>query len=86
MKTYETKKVVHEERVVVNTKCDICKKDIPGTALYAVLTGHNDWGNDSVDSIRNDDVCSDECLRVAFQAYLDEEHHSSKYINIEKCG
>ena len=86
MKIYQTKKVMREERLAVGAKCDICKKDILGRTLYGVTTGHNDWGNDSIDSIEDADVCSDECLKAAFQAYLDDKDYGSKYIKIEMEG
>ena len=69
--------ITHEvtEQVCVGetTYCDICKKEIDTNKGYwEVITGHNDWGNDSIDSIESFDVCSENCLIDKFKKYIKE--------------
>ena len=53
-------------------KCDVCGKIIEPPSIedqykwmekpytyYAVKTGHHDWGNDSIESIEERDICID---------------------------
>ena len=38
--------------------CDKCKKKIEHSVFYwDVVTGHHEWGNDSVDSIKERHIC-----------------------------
>ena len=84
MKVYEKKEVKVVNEILVNTVCDICKKDIDiKKQCYEVTTGHNDLGNDSCESVEYHDVCSDECLKKEFDLYLNSKYHT-KYINIER--
>jgi predicted nucleic acid-binding Zn ribbon protein len=63
MRNMKYKKVTVTEVVCTELKCDICGKDIPWhEKFYHASMGHTDWGNDSVDSIEDFDLCSDECL------------------------
>lgn len=53
---------------------------------YEVTTGHHDWGNDSIDSIKTHDICCD-CINSFVSEYLknsDDEYgvHHSCYIDI----
>ncbi len=68
----ETKNIVVMRNCIVSKKCDVCGKEIPPTTIphkygepiydyYEVVTHHNDWGNDSVDSYEHFDACSPEC-------------------------
>ena len=64
--------------------CDICgrliyKRSLQATdelpknnSLYSfweVTTGHNDWGNDSGDSIKKYEICSSTCLQGLIDVY-----------------
>lgn len=53
-------------------------------SFYQVTTGHNDWGNDSVDSITHMDICPS-CLVNEYSDYVDRSSKgiNSEYINIE---
>ena len=81
MKIYEEKEVPIIQKTLVDTICDICEKHIASNG-YEVTTGHNDWGNDSVDSVEYHDICSDECLKKELELYL-KSKYNSKYIEIE---
>ncbi|MBU3186520.1 hypothetical protein [Clostridium estertheticum] len=84
MKKYDKEEVTCFKEILVETTCDLCKQEIPTDSYYyEVITGHNDWGHDSVDSIEKFDICSDECLKKKFNEYL-EESSKTKYIEIEK--
>ena len=74
-KRYET--VTHEvtEAVLVEETmyCDVCNKVIQDKDVYwEVTTGHNDWGNDNIDSMECFDVCSETCLTNKFSEYIKE--------------
>ena len=91
-----TKKVTKEVDVTVQAfiTCDVCGNklnynswynDTKRAAYYEVMTGHRDWGNDSCDSIKHHDICSDECLSRFTQKWLKDANGSTTaYINIEK--
>lgn len=89
-KHYEV--MTHEvtEKVCVGETmtCDVCKKEIlKGSDYWAVTTGHNDWGYDSIDSIEHFDVCSNVCLMISFSDYIDrssEGGHNTEYITVER--
>ncbi len=85
MKIYETKKTTIVKDVFVKVVCDICEKDIPlNGCRYEVTTGHHQWGNDSIESIENRDICSDECLKKEFEKYLEaRSEYYTQYIEIE---
>lgn len=82
--TIET--VTKEARKVVGVKCDVCGKVIPvnqrdNSKYYRVTTGHNEWGNDSCDSIEHADICPN-CICNFVTEYLQNGNDSS-YIDIE---
>lgn len=83
---YEIKerKVVEKTLVSERRYCDICHKEITGP-YWHVTTGHNDWDNDSYESIESFDVCSVECLGKVFDNYCKESNviYNTKYIEIE---
>lgn len=85
-RVYETKTYKKTEEVLVSEKryCDCCNKEITGPH-WQIITGHNDWGNDSIDSIHHIDVCSRDCLNSIFLEYLDSSDHkgNTKYFDIE---
>ena len=71
--------------------CDNCGKHLDITkqkgTYYSVLSGHNDWGNDSSDSIEELDACCDECLSRFTQAWLKDKdviRSKTAYIEINK--
>lgn len=86
MKKYgeETQTIYMVKKKVDCIICDVCGKYLyPRTKYYEVQTGHHAWGNDSIDSIKNRDICSD-CLPDFVADYI--RHHknnSSDYIDIE---
>lgn len=53
-------------------------------SYYHVTTGHNDWGNDSGDSIDHKDICPS-CLVNEYSDYVDiaSKGINSEYIEIE---
>lgn len=60
----------YPEKVCTCLKCDNCGKVIPDRAKYIqVFTGHNAWGNDSVDSHEYHDYCSMECAQEKFDEF-----------------
>lgn len=103
IKEQKEKRTVEQEIVVsVTCTCDVCKKKIyekryndqrilsgkyERTQFYKVSTGHNDWGNDSVDSIENYTICSPECLDSIMKEYYYRSFESgftnTEWINID---
>lgn len=52
---------------------------------YEVTTGHHDWGNDSIDSIKHQDICLD-CIDEVFNDYKNRASDTTtEYIEIEHC-
>lgn len=67
----------------VHLICDCCGKEVENKSYYwRVCTGHNDWGNDSVDSIESYDLCSDECFKKTIDEFLGEGY-DTPYIDAE---
>ena len=56
-------------------------------SFYTVTTGHNDWGNDSVDSINHMDICPS-CLVNEYSDYVDRasKGNNSEYIHIDHAN
>lgn len=62
MEIRETKIITEPRKIsyVVGIRCDRCGNDIKESEVYYnVVTHHNDWGNDSIDSYEDFDLCSD---------------------------
>lgn len=86
--------MTHEvtEKVLVGKTlyCDVCGKEIGKRKGYwELITGHNDWGHDSCDSIRRFDVCSQMCLMNKFVEYLDNsdiKSYNSEYFEVERTS
>lgn len=92
---HETRKVMREvtETVKSIVYCDVCKKLAPIThdgwwqKYYEVTTGHDDWGNDSCESIEKQQCCSYDCaLKVAAQWFKERLGSDTAWckINIEE--
>lgn len=87
----EVKKVIYRKaKELVGIKCDICGKVIPvdergfkndECRYFVVTTGHNDWGNDSCESIKHYDICP-ECVGGFVAKYL-ANAEGSEYIEVE---
>lgn len=74
-------KLIYSEKTREKNSPQFPKKYI---SYYSVTTGHNDWGNDSVESIEQMDICSPGCLRSLFDDYCGYyEGTGSQYMNIE---
>ena len=70
--------------IEIGCKCDICEKPIErGSHFFHVLTGHNDWGNDSCESREWFDICSQECLRAMYKKF-DAMPDDTKYMEISR--
>ena len=82
------KRLVEQEVTVGGLcTCDICGKTIyeindtfpikltkrtRHDEYWHLITGHNDWGNDSCESVETLDLCSKECCIKALDNYLYE--------------
>ena len=80
MKYYGKAKITKiEERNVEYLRCDNCHKKIKlGDKYYWITTGHGDWGNDSVDSINNSDICKD-CVNDYIIDYMNSERMQKSF-------
>lgn len=82
---HEVKKYVKTEKVLVSERryCDHCGKEITGDH-WKVTTGHNDWGYESPESVELKDICSKECLSVAFHEYCERScgDDNSEYFEV----
>lgn len=65
-------------------KQDTLREYTHRASWYEVMTGHNDWGNDSCDSIEHKDICP-KCLVNEYSDYVDSASggYNTKYIRIE---
>lgn len=74
--------------------CDECQKLIADTAVslpkydvqyWEITTGHYDWGNDSGDSVEEHHYCSRDCLKKAFDKYIEqtENRRNSQYFEVQ---
>lgn len=81
MKKYETKEVTITKTVekVIGIVCDECKNDIPNKEYFEVTTSHNQWGNDSIDSVNELDICSLNCLTKNMNEYYKNGSHTYQY-------
>lgn len=101
MEVNTTRKVTKEVEEIIGTEiyCDVCHKKINDTKTtlsngyhplkwyYEVTTGHNDWGNDSIDSIEHKDICSVECLNKEYDKYLERTNNkfNSEYFEVRRA-
>lgn len=62
----KTKEVTEVKQVIIGHKCDCCGKTIEGKSTpndwFHFSSGHEDWGNDSFESIEYYDACSPKCF------------------------
>ena len=80
----ETRQVNKTVKIFKCLKCDICGKEFTGP-YWIANTHHDDWGNDSVDSYENFDLCSEKCVEVMFQKYMkDCKHSDTHYLSLEQ--
>lgn len=94
----EVREVTETKETVIGEvmKCDVCGKIIydsrkdDGILMHnnqhwwSLTTGHNDWGNDSIDSVEQYDICSPECLKVKFDEYCKDSNReiNSMYFEV----
>lgn len=85
-----TEVIVAEKRNLVGIRCDICNGLIsvspsPLTGRYnkyfRVTTHHSDWGNDSIESLKQYDICPTCVLRFVTN-YIDNAN-STEEIEVE---
>lgn len=74
-KITEKKMVTVEREVVIGRVCDVCKKKIVGDYWY-LSTHHHDWGNDSIESYEHYDLCSEVCIDIKLNEYLEDCKYS----------
>ena len=79
------------KRTLKSVECDKCGRDIPAyintpgskhddSKYFRVTTGHNEWGNDSIESVEHQDICPG-CINKFVADYL-EDGRDSAYIDI----
>ena len=96
VETNVEKKAVYQDVILSEEcRCDRCgrhlwyhtkdghKKPGLGTAeYYNVVTGHNDWGRDSVDSVETYDVCVG-CAKKMFEEYIEDSFNKTNSLYFE---
>ena len=94
---YELVTVTESRKVGEVCRCDVCKRviyDLDSTAkglyrdfvgYWELITGHNDWGNDSCESREHFDLCSEECVKVKLIEYLERSNgvYNTEYFELE---
>lgn len=92
----ETKAVYQEIVISEECRCDRCGRHLwrhtkdsykkPGVKpivdYYHIVTGHNDWGNDSVESIKTYDVCVG-CAKKIYEEYIEDSYNKSNTLYFE---
>lgn len=84
----ETKTVT--KKIVVDHKlyCDVCKKEIPDNSwYYTLITGHHEWGSDSIESVDNIDLCSESCVQNRLDFYFKEligKGYNTAYFDLDR--
>lgn len=80
--------VYRKRRKVDAIECDICDKLITpaiykkdSARYFEVTTGHNDWGNDSCESVEHLDICPD-CI-AKFVAEYAANVDGTEYLRLE---
>jgi|GEM_PF-4304635 len=70
------KQVTKVKNVVIGYKCDNCGKEVSQTRFpdewHQFRSGHNEWGNDSYESIERNQVCSPDCYVEKLIKLVDE--------------
>lgn len=82
----EKKTVERIEEVVVGKKCDFCGRTVDNHNYFCVVTSHNDWGNDSIDSFEYQDACCSDCVLKFAEEYIKSAYDdpcNTKRIEIE---
>lgn len=96
VKTVVEKIAVYQDVILSEEcRCDRCgrhlwyhtkygrKKPGLGTAeYYNVVTGHHDWGRDSVDSVETYDVCVG-CAKKMFEEYIEDSFNKTNSLYFE---
>lgn len=78
---------VFQKEVEISCHCDVCKKEIKlGETYLDITTGHHDWGNDSVESIKHHDCCSFDCAKHYIDEYeklINSGKSTTAYVEIQ---
>ena len=76
----EDRKVTHisHEDVPVRGECDVCRKELLQRNdglydYYRIVTHHNNWGNDSIDSFETMDFCCMDCMMEYIRKYWNDK-------------
>lgn len=76
MEIKEKKKVVRYEDVTIARKCDVCGNIHNGKHTpdewHCFSSSHNEWGNDSIDSFEQHEVCSPKCYWVKMKQCVND--------------
>jgi hypothetical protein len=71
MEVREKKEVKTFQSVITGIKCDVCKKiehvNQTPEDWHLIVEQHEEWGNDSVESVHYHHVCSSECYATKFK-------------------
>lgn len=82
MRKYKTVQVTVEQEVAEAILCDGCGVDIatiPRDHYFEVLTSHSNWGSSSIESTKERDFCSQECLHRDMQEYFKKPQWTENY-------
>lgn len=85
MKYYSKKvKMIEEETTDLEyIRCDGCHEKIKEKErFWRVTTSHHSWGNDSVDSIENYDICN-KCIADFSKHYFDNATYNTEDFEAE---
>lgn len=73
MTIYEDKMIV--TKVAIKQVCDICAKE--SNSLNNITMRHTNWGNDSIESIKNIEICwNSDCYKKAVIVFLNDTDYN----------
>lgn len=97
VKTETKKEILYQDTVISEEcRCDRCgrhlwfhtkdgysKQGLKNTVYYYhIITGHHDWGRDSIDSIETYDVCSG-CAKKMYEEYIEDSFNRENSLYFE---
>lgn len=87
MEIRQTEWVTSEQEVTVAYKCDNCGKQVGTNHLpkdwHSFTSYHDEWGNDSVDSLESYDVCSPQCYKSMLSFVVDNRLNGYRTAKID---
>lgn len=77
-------------KIVVSAKCDLCENELPivnhEPVSIKTITGHQDWGRDSRESVEENEFCSLSCAISHITEFCSDNKSDTAYFHIVGDG